>query len=98
MLAWLAGIGLFGALLLAGRDARAGETGKAARKHEPSKATKPSRTPDLAARRTIAGGSTTEEATLGSESAELRALRDAERELFPAAAAAPGSAWSLSLP
>jgi membrane-bound lytic murein transglycosylase D len=97
LLAWTAGLGLLGALLLAGEEARAGETGKAARKHEPTKATKPSRTPDLTARRSIAGGSTTEDATPGAESPELRALRDAERELFPAAAAATASAWAPTL-
>ena len=49
-------------------------------------------------RRAIAGGPTTEETAQGAESAELRALRDAERELFPQASPAPGNAWPSELP
>ncbi|HEY8087385.1 MAG TPA: LysM peptidoglycan-binding domain-containing protein [Polyangiaceae bacterium] len=50
------------------------------------------------ARRAIAGGPTTEETATGVESAELQALRDAERELFPRAAPAPGNAWPSDAP
>jgi membrane-bound lytic murein transglycosylase D len=51
------------------------------------------RTPDPGARRQVAGGSTSDDVALGVESAELRALRDAERELFPASAPPPGAPW-----
>ncbi len=52
---------------------------------------------DSAARRSIAGGPTAEDLASGPESPELRALREAERELFPSAAPAPGSAWPSEL-
>jgi membrane-bound lytic murein transglycosylase D len=35
---------------------------------------------------------------MGAESSELRALREAERELFPPAAPGPGNAWPSNLP
>jgi membrane-bound lytic murein transglycosylase D len=35
---------------------------------------------------------------MGAESPELRTLREAERELFPPASPAPGSAWPSNLP
>ncbi len=47
-------------------------------------------------RRGIAGGPTADDMPLGAETPELRALREAERELFPPAAPAPGRAWSSS--
>ncbi len=52
---------------------------------------------DITARRGIAGGPTLEDASAGVESSELKALRDAERELFPPASPAPGSAWPPDL-
>ena len=57
------------------------------------------RTPDTGARRAIAGGSTADDVSLGAESAELRALHDAERELFPPAMpAGPSDRWPSELP
>jgi membrane-bound lytic murein transglycosylase D len=53
---------------------------------------------DAAARRAIAGGPTADDASMGAESPELRTLREAERELFPPATPAPGSAWPSNLP
>ncbi|HTB77356.1 MAG TPA: LysM peptidoglycan-binding domain-containing protein [Polyangiaceae bacterium] len=53
---------------------------------------------DAAARRAIAGGPTAEDASMGAESPELRALREAERELFPPATPALGSTWPSNLP
>src|ERR1700678_4018968 len=53
---------------------------------------------DLAARRQIAGGPTVDDASLGVESPELRAIREAERELFPPASPAPGGSWPTGLP
>ncbi len=69
----------------------------AATKHgaKPSKST---RGVDAAARRAIAGGPTADDASMGAESPELRTLREAERELFPPATPAPGSAWPSNLP
>jgi membrane-bound lytic murein transglycosylase D len=62
------------------------------------KAAKPSHSPDTNARRAIAGGPTGDDVSLGVESPELRALRDAEKELFPPASPAPGEAWPSELP
>jgi membrane-bound lytic murein transglycosylase D len=59
---------------------------------------KPGRFGDAGARRSIAGAPTADDAALGAESAELRALRDAEHELFPPAAPAPGNGWPSELP
>ncbi len=53
---------------------------------------------DAVARRAIAGGPTAEDAAAGVESTELKALRDAERELFLPASPAPGSSWPSDLP
>jgi peptidoglycan lytic transglycosylase D len=53
---------------------------------------------DMAARRAIVGGPTSDDVLLGAESPELRALRAAELELFPPAAPASGSAWPQDLP
>jgi membrane-bound lytic murein transglycosylase D len=58
---------------------------------------KPARPVDAAARRWIAGGPTADDAWVGAESPELKALRDAERELFPPASPAPGAAWPSNL-
>ena len=62
------------------------------------RSSKPSRPVDPGARRAIAGGPTTDDVALGVESPELRALRDAEKELFPPASPAPGEAWPSELP
>ncbi len=53
---------------------------------------------DPALRRQVAGGPTADEATAGAESPELKALRDAERELFPPAGTTLGSPWPNELP
>jgi membrane-bound lytic murein transglycosylase D len=58
---------------------------------------KAARAIDAAARRAIAGGPTGDDMSLGVESPELRAMREAERELFPPAAPAPGNAWPLGM-
>jgi membrane-bound lytic murein transglycosylase D len=72
---------------------KAGSPGKTS-----SKSPKATRGVDLAARRAIAGGPTADDASMGAESPELRALREAERELFPPATPAPGNAWPSNLP
>jgi membrane-bound lytic murein transglycosylase D len=86
LLARVAAAGLVGGWLLGSPPAGAAEGGKATKKHDSSKPSRPSRTPDASARRTIAGGPAADDATAGAESPELRALREAERELFPAVA------------
>lgn len=53
---------------------------------------------DPALRRQVAGGPTADDATAGAESPELKALRDAERELFPPAGTNLGSPWPNELP
>jgi membrane-bound lytic murein transglycosylase D len=104
--AWPAASGLGCALLLALLPARAepppskATAPKAAASAKPaSKAVaKPTHGTDAAARRAIAGGPTADDVSMGAESPELRALRDAERELFPPASPAPGGAWPSNLP
>ena len=49
-------------------------------------------------RRSIAGAPTADETSAGVETPELRALREAELELFPPAAPAQGTAWPGDLP
>jgi membrane-bound lytic murein transglycosylase D len=58
---------------------------------------KPGRAQDSGTRRGIAGGPTTDDLSLGAETPELRALREAERELFPPASPAPGHPWPEEL-
>ncbi len=53
---------------------------------------------DPAVRRQVAGGPTVDDVELGAESPELRALREAERELFPPAGPRPGKSWPSELP
>jgi membrane-bound lytic murein transglycosylase D len=55
-------------------------------------------TADVATRRSVAGAPTADETSAGVETPELRALRDAELELFPPAAPAQGSPWPADLP
>jgi membrane-bound lytic murein transglycosylase D len=52
---------------------------------------------DQTARRAIAGGPTLDDASVGVESTELKALRDAERELFAPASPVPGNPWPSDL-
>ncbi len=58
----------------------------------------PTREADARGRRAVAGGPTFDEASLGAQSAELGALHDAERELFPPAMPALGVPWPSLLP
>ena len=53
---------------------------------------------DAAIRRSIAGAPTADETSSGVETSELRALREAELELFPPAAPVQGSPWPGDLP
>jgi membrane-bound lytic murein transglycosylase D len=53
---------------------------------------------DGSARRLVAGGPTAEDVALGPDTPELRALRDAERELFPPAIPPIGTPWPSELP
>ncbi len=59
---------------------------------------KPGLTPSTSAQKAIAGAASPNDAT-GAESVELRALREAEIDLFgPGAAPAPGTPWPSDLP
>ncbi|MBS2011793.1 MAG: LysM peptidoglycan-binding domain-containing protein [Deltaproteobacteria bacterium] len=49
-------------------------------------------------RRSVAGGPTYDDASVGADTPELRALHAAERELFPPASPALGSSWPSDLP
>jgi membrane-bound lytic murein transglycosylase D len=99
-----AAIGVGCALFFALPVARAGEphaaTPKAPSGAKPAarSAAKPARVGDAGARRAIAGGPTADETAMGAESSELRALREAEHELFPPASPAPGNAWPAEMP
>jgi membrane-bound lytic murein transglycosylase D len=59
----------------------------------PKAAAKPSHGGDPSARRAIAGGPTGDDVLPGAESPDLRALREAELELFPAPSAANVESW-----
>ena len=61
------------------------------------KATPGVRSPDTWARRQVAGGPTADEIALGAESPELRALHQAELELFPPAIPPIGTPWPNEL-
>ncbi|HMJ11014.1 MAG TPA: transglycosylase SLT domain-containing protein, partial [Polyangiaceae bacterium] len=54
--------------------------------------------PDAVARREIAGGPTRDELKQGTDDPELRALREAERVLFPKPLEGVESGWSWELP
>ena len=54
--------------------------------------------PDGGLRRSVAGAPTVDETSAGAETPELRALREAELELFPPAAPVQGSPWPTDLP
>src|SRR5580698_8143819 len=69
-----------------------------ARPREKGGAKGASRNPDPGARRTIAGGPTSDDVAQGVETPELPSLREAERELFPPASPELGSAWPSDLP
>ena len=64
----------------------------------PTSSSRPNRISDANVRRQVAGGSTTDDVALGAESAELRALHEAERELFPPASPAMFAPWPNELP
>ena len=93
-----------GALLLAAAPAhadphptRAAKPG-AAKGHDKAGGKGGSHTQDASARRTIAGGPTSDDVAQGVETPELRSLREAERELFPPASPEPGNAWPGDIP
>jgi membrane-bound lytic murein transglycosylase D len=54
--------------------------------------------PDTSTRRSVAGAPTVDETSAGAETPELRALREAELELFPPAAPVQGNPWPTDLP
>lgn len=77
----------------------AGPPAKGTSKSPPAtSSSRPNRVADSSVRRQVAGGSTTDDVALGAESAELRALHEAERELFPPAAPAMFAMWPNELP
>lgn len=64
-----------------------------------SSASKPTaRREESAVRRATAGGPTFDDTSVGADTPELRALHNAERELFPPASPALGSSWPAELP
>ncbi|HEY3821055.1 MAG TPA: LysM peptidoglycan-binding domain-containing protein [Polyangiaceae bacterium] len=80
-------------------DPHAAHARNAGHSHDPKGSSKTgAHSSDPNARRAIAGGPTGEDTAAGVESAELSALREAERQLFPQAAPAPGNPWPSELP
>jgi membrane-bound lytic murein transglycosylase D len=65
---------------------------------KPAKTSARAKVPDAATRHLVAAGPTTDDAAAGAESPELRALRDAEHELFPPATPSLGDQWPTELP
>ncbi len=63
-----------------------------------STSSKTSRAQDTNVRRSVAGGPTLDDTSVGADTPELRALHAAERELFPPASPAIGSPWPSELP
>ena len=72
--------------------------GKPASASKPAPRGKAAHGADAGARRAIASGPVVDDTSLGAESPELAALREAERELFPLAAPPPASVWPSELP
>jgi membrane-bound lytic murein transglycosylase D len=64
----------------------------------PKATSKPARAGDPNARRAIAGGPTGDDVLPGAESPDLRALREAELELFPAPSSTPGGHFPVDGP
>jgi membrane-bound lytic murein transglycosylase D len=79
-------------------------TARAQQPHPHAKPTQPKSTgkapknADVASRRAVAGGSTVDDIAAGADTPELRALREAEKELFPPAMPALGTPWPAELP
>lgn len=63
-----------------------------------SAAGKATRAQDTNVRRSVAGGPTLDDTSVGADTPELRALHAAERELFPPASPAIGTPWPSELP
>lgn len=85
------------------KNEKSGDKGEKADPKKPKTAPspfKPGLTPNTSAQKSIAGAPSPSEAAAGPESTELRALRDAELDLFgaPGAAPRPGAAWPSDLP
>jgi len=77
----------------------AGSTrGGTSSKHGSGTAAKTARRDDTAVRRAVSGGPTFDDAAMGADTPELRALHAAERELFPPASPAVGTPWPSELP
>ncbi len=76
----------------------AAATKKAAKTGGTKSTSKATRASDSVTRHLVAGGPTVEDLAANADSPELRALREAERELFPQATPAPGAAWPTELP
>ena len=81
-----------------GREHPPGHASKPAARTAARPTTHPSRTSDDSTRRLIAGGPTADDVIQGIESPELKALREAERELFPPAMPSLGAPWPNEMP
>lgn len=63
-----------------------------------SSSSRPTRTTENGVRRQVAGGPTYDDAAMGADTPELRALYAAERELFPPASPQVGAPWPSEHP
>jgi membrane-bound lytic murein transglycosylase D len=93
----LAGALLFVAIALS-RPAYGADPHTAKAKPPPAKHEGRAHAPDANIRRSITGAPTSDETSSGVETPELRALREAEAELFPPAAPIQGNPWPMELP
>lgn len=75
-----------------------GPAPKTAAKPAPKTPAKTGKKQDVPARRAAAGGPTVDDVSAGADTPELRALWNAERELFPPASPSVGNKWPEELP
>lgn len=94
----LAALGSICALLATATGAAAADPPRAGTGKSKANTSARRSTSEAGTRRSIAGGPTNDDQSQGVESPELKALREAERELFPPAAPAQGSPWPSDVP
>jgi membrane-bound lytic murein transglycosylase D len=98
-LARLAAVGCALALALSAAPARSADPPRGGKpKTAPVRRDGRAHAPETGPRRSVAGAPSADETSVGAETPELRALREAELELFPPAAPVQGSPWPSELP
>ena len=79
-------------------SSKSGQAAKPSAKNSSSSSPRGPRTTENGVRRQVAGGPTFDDAALGADTPELRALAAAERELFPPSQRDLSSPWPQELP